>query len=170
VHFFNDRLYLLSAEILLVYDLRRDAWLAWSTSATSLAPWNADDGGPDDLYFSSDKDIYRFSESDEDPTVELSPRWQSGFYDLESEDEKTLTQARVWGSGSVEVKTAKNFGDLSNAKTFSLGTSPQIGSAQKQRTQTGTLHSHQFSGAGPWSVQRFVRYLETERVSDTETR
>jgi hypothetical protein len=117
--------------------------------------------------------LYRYEQrlpEDEDPTIETSPRWQSGFYDLESEDEKTLTQARLYGTGSVEVKTAKDFGALGKGKTFSLGTNPTIDRAEHQRTQTGALHSHQFSGTGAWSIQRFVRYMETERVPDSVSR
>jgi hypothetical protein len=171
LYFFNDRLYLLSESIMVVYDIRRDAWLLWTTSATSLAPWNAGSGGPDDLCFSSGKNVYRFdTESDEDPTVELDPRWQSGFYDLGSDEEKALTQARLWGSGEVSVATAKDFREVGNSKTFALAAAPAIGSAQHQRTQHGVLHSHQFSGQGPWSAQRFVRYLEADRVPDTQAK
>jgi hypothetical protein len=167
------------SDLLLRFDTGSGRWTVWSANLHCMTSCRLGLGTyplEDRVLFSgadTAQNLYRYEHrlpGDEDPTVESSPRWQSGFYDLESEDEKTLTQARVWGTGSVAVSSAKDFGALGNAKTFTLGTAPQVKSAQKQRTQTGVLHSHQFSGPGPWSVQRFVRYMETERVPDTEAK
>jgi hypothetical protein len=160
---------------LLKLDLRTMNWTVWNVQLNGMAAWNQDTATHRKrLYFSYgglvDIDgIYYFTdETNEDPTATIEPRWQSGFYGLENADEKTFVNAKMWGSGEVSLKVAEDFGSLGAATTFKLGTAPAIAQRQQKKTQTATLFSHQFSGTGPWVVQRLDRYLRETRVPGTQ--
>jgi hypothetical protein len=156
----------------LVYDIPREAWLVWSGKVRGMVVMTQEGGEEPHLYFSAfGGGIYRYDPGETaDAHVTMAPRWQSGFYNLGSEDEKALTQAKLWGSGEVNVATAKDFEQVGKDKTFTLGVAPEVKSAQRQRTQNGVLHSHRFSGEGPWKVSRFTRYLQEDRVPDAQTK
>lgn len=164
-----------SIELLLKFDLRALRWTVWQADSNGLATWNDEVATHRTrLYFSAadaaHKDIFRYTpETDEDPTVDLDPRWQAGFYDLGGVDEKTLTNTKLWGTGEVDVAVAGDFKALDDDPvTFKLGAGGAIDQQQLQRGQTETLFSHQFSGEAPWSVQRISRYLRESRVPATE--
>lgn len=159
---------------LLKFDLRGLRWTVWSTNLHSMVAWNAETSTHRQrLFFSAadeaKKGIFFFTPGeDEDPTVEMDPRWQSGFYELESADEKTVVGTKLWGTGEVTVKTAEDYGDLDEGKVYKLGAAPDIAQMQQQLGQSATLFSHQFSGDAPWSVQRLDRYLRETRVTETQ--
>lgn len=163
-------------ELLLKFDLRSLRWTVWKANLNSLCAWNEETTvHRTRLFFSSadatKKKIYFYTPAETaDAVVAMEPRWQSGFYDISDVDEKTLTNAKVWGSGEVTLKVAADFGALGAGKVYKLGAGAAIAQVQKQEGQTATLFSHQFSGAGPWSVQRFSRYLRETRVPGTQKR
>ena len=160
---------------LLKLDLRTMSWTVWNVQLNGMAVWNQDTTTHRKRLFFSygglvDIDgIYYFTdETDEDPTTTMEPRWQSGFYELENADEKTFVNAKLWGSGEVDLKVAEDFGDLGEATTFKLGESPATAQRQHQKGQSATLFSHQFSGDAPWAVDRLDRYVRETRVPGTE--
>jgi hypothetical protein len=159
---------------LLKFDLRGLRWTVWSAELHGMVAWNAETATHRErLFFSAadaaQKAIFFYTPAeDEDPTVEMDPRWQSGFYELESPDEKTVVGTKLWGSGEVTVKMAEDYGALDGGKKYKLGVAPAIAQRQLQRGQTATLFSHQFSGKAPWSVQRLDRYLRETRVTETQ--
>jgi len=175
IEFLGDSLYVLMPGRLLKLDLETMRWMVWSAAANNITPWVEQvalfDNVPR-MYLSAaegEEKIYLYTpDKDEDPTVEMDPRWQSGAYDLADVDEKTLTNTKVWGSGEVEVKVAEDFGPLGDGTTFKLGEGAAIAQQQKQKGQTATLFSHRLSGAAPWSVQRLSRYLRETRVPATQ--
>ncbi len=188
IEYFNDAIYVgLMGEVkagaekatiitlLLKLDLRTMGWTVWSVELNGMAVWNEDTTTHRKrLYFSYgglvDIDgIYYFTdETDEDPTVEREPRWQSGFDQLDTADEKTLVNAKMWGSGEVDLKVAEDYGDLGEATTFKLGEAPATTQHQEQKGQTATLFSHQFSGDGPWVVERLDRYLRETATPESQ--
>ena len=163
-----------SVDLLLKFDLRALRWTVWKADLNGLAAWNEDTTAHRTRVFFSAADealkhVYFYTPAeDDDPTVTMEPRWQSGAYDAGSVDEKTLVNAKLWGTGEVDVKVAEDFGALGKAVTFKLGEGVAIAQRQEQRGQTSTLFSHQFSGDAPWSVQRFSRYLRETRVPGTQ--
>lgn len=178
VKFFDDAIFVglgaTHTELLLRLDLRGFRWTVWKAALNALAVWNEKTTDAHRyLFFSAsgeaNRGIYFYTPAeDEDPTVEMEPRWQSGFYNLDSPDEKTLVHAKMWGTGKVDMKTAEDYGDLGSATTFNLGVDPTISQWQQQMGQMATLFSHQLSGAAPWSVQRLDRYLRETRVPETQ--
>jgi hypothetical protein len=96
--------------------------------------------------------------------------WQSGFYDLDSDDEKDLVTMKVWGSGTVDVAVAKDFGHPGQPTTIELGDAPEIAAKEFNKSATGTVHSHRISGDAPWSIQRLTRWLREGRAATTKTR
>ena len=159
---------------LLKFDLRGLRWTVWSAGLHSMVAWNAETSTHRErLFFSAadeaHKGIFFYTPAKtEDPTVAMSPRWQSGFYELESADEKTVVATKLWGTGEVTVKVAEDYKALGNGSVYKLGAAPAIAQVQKQKGQSATLFSHQFSGAAPWSVQRLDRYLRETRVVETQ--
>ena len=177
IAFVKDSLYVvLSQTRLLRHDLLTGRWTVWTAAVNCIAEWVEEPEAFNDvprLFFSvkeGEKKIYFYTpEEDDDPTVEMVPRWQSGFYTVGDDvDEATLTQAKMWGTGEVTAKIAEDFGALGHAKTFKLGEEGAIAQRQHQLGQTATLFSHGFSGAAPWSVQRLARYVRETRVPATQ--
>lgn len=158
----------------LKYDLRKQAWSIRGAALNCLVAWNEQTDNHARVFFSGtgagNRRIYLYTPAtDADASAwDMDPRWQSGFYDLEDADEKTLVGAKVWGTGEVDVAVAEDFGELGEPKTFKLGAAPAIGQHQAQRGQSATLFSHQLSGAAPWTVQRMDRYLRETRVPETQ--
>jgi hypothetical protein len=159
---------------LLKFDLQGLRWTVHTVALHSMVPWNSALATHRmRLFFSASdeahKGVFFFTPAkDTDVTAAMSPRWQSGFYELESPDEKTVVGTKLWGSGEVTVKVAEDYKALGNGTVYKLGVAPAIDQVQKQRGQTATLFSHQFSGAAPWSVQRLDRYLRETRVTETQ--
>lgn len=156
------------------YDLRKQAWTIFTAALNCLVAWVEQTDNRARIFFSGtgagNRRIYFYTPAtDADASAaEMDPRWQSGFYDLEDADEKSLVHTKVWGTGEIDIKTAEDYGSLGAATTYKLGASPAIAQAQKQKGQTATLFSHQISGAAPWSVQRIDRYLRETRVPETQ--
>lgn len=177
---FSDRIYVLlglenAGDRLLVFDLREQRWTVWTAFMASMVPWNQETTlHRERLFFTGaeggkGKKIYYFTPDVEtDAAVTLEPRWQSGFYGLENDDEKELVNCKMWGTGEVTLKVAEDYGSLGKGTTFKLGASPAIAQVQKKKSQKATLFSHQFSGKASWSVQRMSRYLRVNRVPGTQ--
>jgi len=93
--------------------------------------------------------------------------WQSGLYDLGSEDEKTLKKAKLWGAGTIKVATSKDFKAIKERETFAMGES----TTQKSTniSDKAILFSHRFEGTGKASVQKFIRYLATTATSGSQS-
>lgn len=159
---------------LMKYDLRKGAWTIYTAALNSFVAWNEQTNSRARLFFSGtgagNRRVYFYTPAtDVDASAaDLDPRWQSGFYELEDADEKVLVNAKMWGTGEVTLKVADDYGELGKGTVFKLGVAPKIDQAQQQKGQSGTLFSHQFSGAAPWSVQRLDRYLRETRVPETQ--
>lgn len=166
----------LNSSRLLRYDTETGRWTVWKANLNNIVAWVEEPEAKLDLpriFFSRKegaKKVYFYTpEEEDDPTVEMEPRWQSGLYTVGDDvDEATLTQAKMWGTGEVTMKVAEDYGALGHAKTFKLGEEGAIAQRQDQLGQTATLFSHGFSGAAPWSVQRFARYVRETRVPATQ--
>lgn len=156
------------------FDLRQQAWTIYTAALNCLVAWNEQTNNRARIFFSGtgagNRRVYFYTPAtDADASAaDLDCRWQSGDYELESADEKTFVNAKMWGTGEVTVKVAEDYKALGNGVVFKLGVAPAIGQAQHQLGQTATLFSHQFSGAAPWSVQRMDRYLRETRATETQ--
>lgn len=178
VCFYEDVLYIglgaTSITRLLKLNLRTLDWTVHTAALNSMAAWNEETTTHRmRLYFSASsaslKHIYFYTPAENtDPTVTMEPRWQSGFYDLQNVDEKTLTNVKLWGTGTVNLKVAEDFGALGSATSYALGESTVIAQAQKNKSSSATLFSHQLSGTAPWSIQRLSRYKREDRVPGTK--
>jgi len=93
--------------------------------------------------------------------------WQSGLYDLGSEDEKELVKSKLWAAGTIDVATSKDFKPIEARKVFTMG--EETTQKQNNISDKGTLFSHRFSGTGKASVQKFVRYLRTTATSGSQS-
>lgn len=156
------------------FDLRKQAWTIYTAALNCLVAWNEQTNNRARIFFSGtgagNRRVYFYTPATnaDASAADLECRWQSGFYELEDADEKTFVGTKLWGTGEVTVKVAEDYGALGKGVVYKLGGAPAIGQDQKQRGQTGTLFSHQFSGAAPWSVQRLDRYLRETRTTETQ--
>lgn len=176
--YFNDAVYVGLGtdpiELLFKLNLETLQWSVWSADLNAMAVWNEEIATHRSRIFFSGaaaghKDIFFYTPAtDTDLTVDMSPRWQSGFYDLEDADEKTLVHTKVWGTGEVELAVAQDFGPLGEVTVLELGVAPAIAQMQAQKGQDATLFSHRISGDAPWSLTRMDRYLRETRVVETQ--
>jgi hypothetical protein len=156
------------------FDLRSQSWTIYTAALNCLVAWNEQTNLRARIFFSGtgagNRRIYFYTPATDDDAsaAAMSPRWQSGFYELEDADEKTFVQTKIWGTGEVTIKVAEDYGDLGAGTDYVLGVAPKIAQRQKQKAQSATLFSHQISGDAPWSVQRIDRYLRESRVPETQ--
>lgn len=181
ITYLNDCLYVglqgagSSIDRVLKFDLRKQGWTIYTASLFAMTPWIEQGSERPRIYFSGagagNKQIYLYTDEEErDATVAMNPYWQSGFYDLEIEDEKTLVDTKLWGSGEVEVNVGEDFKAAEFGKKFKLGEAPAIAQHQQKLSQTASLFSHRVSGEPAWEIERIARYLREERVPATQKR
>jgi hypothetical protein len=119
------------------------------------------------LFCSQTKTVFWTGPNAEEQATFPGWAWQSGLYDLSSEDEKELVLAKLWGAGTVKVATSKDFRGIEPRHTFELGED----TTQKAQniSDKATLFSHRFEGTGKASIQKFVRYLRTTATSGSQS-
>jgi hypothetical protein len=122
------------------------------------------------LFVTSSKFIYWTGPTAEEQGTSRQPEYQPGFYDAANDDEKEFVTAKLWGTGTVGVAVARDFGPVGPSTEAVLGTSPEIAVREFNKTAVGTVHSHRISGVAPWSVQRLARYVREDRDPTTKTR
>lgn len=156
------------------FDLRNQAWTIYTAALNCLVAWNEQTDARARVFFSGtgagNRRIYFYTPATnaDASAADLDCRWQSGFYELEDADEKTVVATKLWGTGEVTIKAAEDYGALGAGVLYKLGVAPAIDQSQQQLGQTATLFSHQFSGAAPWSVQRLDRYVQSTRAPETQ--
>lgn len=165
---------------LLVYDEIRDLWLLWHTNGTPLGGIAALEvslaNGPGFLYVTPldgnvSSPIWKFDESySSDATGSHASRYRAGFSDMGIHDEKRIAEWDLWGTGTVNFQTSRDFGSLDTATSFTLGTSPAIARQTKAKAKDGSLFSWQVgASSGAWSLQRAVAQLSHPRPPGTKT-
>jgi hypothetical protein len=113
------------------------------------------------LFCTQGKSTFWTGPTAEEQATTRAAEWQPGWFDLGSDDEKTLTTTKLWGKGTVTFEVGTDYAALERPKALELGSS--ISREEFNRAQTGVLFTHRLKlGAGA-SVQRLTRYLrETE--------
>lgn len=146
-----------------VYDIDADNWFVWSVLPNVFATWPYDD-----LHFgggTASNLVYKFSPSvSTDAGSNISSYYRSGFNDFGREEEKTLAETQLWGTGSVGFAWSRDFGSLDTPATVTLGSDPAIANGRSLMDKTGTLMSYQLSSVsgGAWAVHRVSPYLREE--------
>ncbi len=141
-----------------VYWPQADAWARWSFSGR-IAGWDHNHDGNTDVFY-----VPRFSSSllrqapgqTTDNANPIISRWRSGFYTLGDEREKTIRETLVWGTGTIDVQMARNFGPLDLAASVVLA-----GGVGRRRTAVrGSTFSHRIgASSGQWSAQKVVQHV-----------
>jgi hypothetical protein len=176
LYYFRSRLCLVSPTMTLVFNTERGEWLPWKTTLTSMAPWNANSGGPDYLFFTEGKNVYKFDPTaTADASVTMEPYWQSGFYDLGNEDEKVLVETKAWGSGEIGLEVFSDLSETPDAPSSDtlkfLPLTQALGQARSHKSQrAATLFSHKLTFKPGSRIQRLVRYLEVTLTPTTKSR
>lgn len=93
--------------------------------------------------------------------------WQSGLYDLGSEDEKELVKMKLWANGTIKIATSKDFKGIQERKTFAMGA--QTTQKSQNISDKAVLFSHRLSGEGDAQIQKLVRYLRTTATSGSQS-
>jgi hypothetical protein len=97
--------------------------------------------------------------------------WQSGLYDLGSQDEKELVIAKLWGSNQigkpVKIATSYDYKAIEERQSFEMGEATT--QYEENISDKATLFSHRLSGEGKAFIQRFVRYLRTTATSGSQS-
>lgn len=156
-----------------VYDIDSGDWTVWSIAPGCFATWSGEDTSGL-LYFvpgvASQNHVYRFKSSyTTDAGTAISSYYRTGFYDLGDGDQKTIHNVDIWGTGTINYSSARDFNaTMGTARSVTLGTSPAIGYGRTQPsadTARGNLFSHKFadSSGGAWSVQRVVQNVQAKR-------
>jgi hypothetical protein len=157
------------------FDFILGTWTVYSTNAFDMVSWVAGESSWSHLFISCAqeevKSIFYFDwTTNEDPVSTLTPIWQSGFYDLGTSDEKTLSETKLWGIGGVTISGRSDF---KNEDDTGASTKLEMGKATAQARagffQRGTLFSHRLELAAGASVQRVTRYLASTDVPRSES-
>lgn len=121
------------------------------------------------LFCSQSKSIYFTAPSAKEEAGTRNAEWQSGYYDLEDQDEKTLVESKLWGKGKV---TISGYEDFKETPLFSDEVEMPIATSQarsRKSTKPATLFSHRLKlEEGSW-VQRLSRYLREKRTPTTDS-
>jgi hypothetical protein len=181
LYYYNRRLYVLGSRALdpsriLIYDLEQNAWLVWRASLSSMVAWEKTTVETR-LYFTGHSTpwIYAYDEGvATDPTAALEPFWQSGFYNLGTDDEKSLVETKLWGRGQL---TYAGYADLAETADFSeavdLGNAFLLPFTQEARNHadlTATLFSHKVTLGEHARIGRITRYLRETRTAGTKSK
>jgi hypothetical protein len=126
------------------------------------------------LFCAQSKSIFYTAPGTADEAATRDAEWQSGFYDLGSEDEKDLVGMRAFGTGTIEVVSYSD-----------LDASPSIGSDARLEfpgdgsrsvldgnglTDRGVMFAHRLSLEPGSRIQRLARYLRETRTPMTTSR
>jgi hypothetical protein len=178
--FVQDRLHVAVTEVgasrepkMLVYDPATDDWMFWETSAgesgdnSTYGLASLNDvlyvGNWNDVSGTDTANIYKL-----DPTVtaddseEIPSHYQTGFSDFGHPGQvKDIDGTRLWGTGTVAVSDASDFGSLGSATNVTLGAAPAIDQALYNKQQTGEVISTRFSSVsgGAWVLHRYGQIL-----------
>jgi hypothetical protein len=108
----------------------------------------------------------------------ITSRWCSGFYEMSyrsrsgywvGASEKTIRETMLWGTGSVNVQLAHDYGTLDAGATLTMtpGTKP----ARRRFAIRGTNFAHQLASVagGAWTVQRLAQHVRGNRPVGIET-
>jgi len=166
MHWINERVYLAytststTNNYMLVFDTRYGWWTLWNIPASCMATFRPSDN--DELVFgysTGSNYVGRFSFVPDtyanDDAVAITSRWQSGWADLGTPNEKYIRQTRVSGEGKVSVGVADDFQTSANTPTlldFSV-TQPLTGTAIVGTAVVGPIPSyktklHRVAGKG----------------------
>ena len=151
-----------------VYDPRVEVWSLWDFPAACFATLRV--SGVAFLLFgraSGDNHVeyyLSFSAEVDDEGTSITSRYRSGFYDFGTEEEKTIVETQLWGTGTAGFALSRDFGSLDTPASVALGASPVIANGRSLIDKTGTLFSHQFSSVngGAWAVHRCTPYLREQ--------
>lgn len=132
--------------------------------------WVKGAGGRPRLFCTQSKSVFYTAPGTDDDAETRQAEWQSGFYDLGSDDEKTLEGSKLWGQGEVSLVGYRDLGETAQfTDDFDLG-EDGFGQARGYSAQTATLFSHRLKLEPGSSVQRVVRYLRETELSAGEGR
>lgn len=119
------------------------------------------------LFASQSKTVFWTGPNAEEQATNPGWAWQSGLYDLGSEDEKELVKLKLWGNGTIKLATSKDFKPIQERKTFTMG--EQTTQKSQNVSDKAVLFSHRLSGEGDAQIQKLVRYLRTTATSGSQS-
>jgi hypothetical protein len=175
----------------LVYDPATDWWSLYDIAASCLASFRISSNA--ELVFGIGTEIGRHSSNySTDAGNAITSRWRSGWFDLDTPDQKAIRETKLWGSGVVDYALGHDFQQDVGAPTeviFSRETSKwntqfwnvgKWGQSEvlmpylRRRAVRGTTFSAYLSNSRPgqsWAVHRqehAIRNPPSRRVSVTK--
>lgn len=178
VYYTRDRVYYVDPEYsagagrVTIYDTRVGEWTRWDMPIQTMSPSSY--SYPDDFYFTRTSTGFRYYSGDGTYTTDngtnISSYWASGFSNLGYESEKRLKYIDVWGTGTVGLSVATDYGSgtansgFPTATTLTLGATSAIKKARYAVAANGTLFAIKFSSVSgaAWKVHRVVLHFEAD--------
>lgn len=125
------------------------------------------------LYCAQSKSIFVTAPGTLEELGTRDAEWQSGIYNLGTEDEKSIVEDKIWGSGQVGFSAYSDFSttpDTGFPEALSMPALPMIGQVRSHKSQpSATLFCHKFSLEPGSQIQRIARYVREGRVPTTDT-
>lgn len=118
------------------------------------------------LFCSQSKSVFYTTPTAEEQATTRQAEWQPGWFDLGSDDEKTLSTTKVWGKGEVTFSVGTDYGALERPEVLSLGATTT--KQEFDKGQAGTLFTHRLKLGSGAVVQRITRYLQSTRTPTTD--
>lgn len=177
ISYARDRLYVHARGdggfVTFVYDVPQGKWSWWGGNLTMLSSAAEVDGT---VFFGrlDVEDFYLYklepgATEDETDSPTIPSRYRTGFYDLDTGEEKRLQGFDIWGTGDVRVRASSDFGSLDAGTAASLGASISR-KRIPSKTKDGTVFSHQFGAdSGRWRIHRCLLEMDGSRVAGTQS-
>lgn len=121
------------------------------------------------LFCSQSKFVYFTAPNAEEQAGTRQAEWQSGFYDLDDQDEKTLVESKLWGQGKVILSGYEDFKETALFSDEVEMPSQTSQGRSRKSTKPATLFSHRLKLEPDSYVQRLVRYLREKRTPTTDS-
>lgn len=141
----------------------------WLTLVVFYFTAEASSGVRPRLFCSQSKSVLFTQPGAKEEAGTREAEWQSGFYDLDDQDEKSFVESKLWGEGKVILSGYEDFKEspLFSDEVEMPATSHQARS--RNSTKPATLFSHRLKLEPESFVQRLVRYLREKRVPTTDS-
>lgn len=120
------------------------------------------------LFCSQSKYVYFTQPDAKEEAGTRRAEWQSGFYDLEDQDEKTLVESKIWGEGEITLSGYEDFKEIPLFADEVEMPAETHQARSRKSTRSATLFSHRFNLQEGSFIQRLTRYLRERRVSTTD--
>lgn len=154
----GDALYFSFGTETFVYELGQ--WAVYSFGSVSIRPAHA----TTDVMLFIDTDIKQMSLAlTTDSGSAISTRYQSGFYNLETPQDKRIRETLLDGQGTITFALRPDYATSGTGTSVTMGTAPATAQGRSRTAGRGKVLSHRITGTGSWVLDRMTLHIADVR-------